>query len=224
LEKKATAEQIADIKDILTSDDVRYERAQEFIDAHRPQLIAMRLRRAESEGARLPLIRLSYWEQLFPGRGTEIMALLEPFYKWEPKLLPWNSALVLGELYMGTEGYHGSAVFPLKDEERLWAKKARVIDFADGERHAYRFDLLLDGCGSEQTAAALKGLANVPFMQMLKGRILDTLLDQLTIACGNVYRANIKASEYMPLFRLWLYGNYPLGLDSDRCLLLLVAD
>ena len=222
--KKATEFQILTIQGILKQCDVQFDAAQAFIDAHLPTGAEPPAPTPKDFDAEC-VARL---EAKFPGFGEQIMKFLEPFYGWTAELMPPNEILIAQALNERRLEYSGCSAYRRSDQEQLWLAKASDIELANaGYAHGWNIKALFDG--SMPTVDAViawlrECLAGAPFMRMLDERTCDVLFHQLAGACTMVTHHGSEANEFSPLICLWLNGNFPLGQNRSRNLLILAAD
>jgi hypothetical protein len=190
--KKATEGQRVRIEGMLKSGLIDFDEAQEIITKPRTEIE----------------LRLVRWDDRFPGKGRELMDVLQPFY--------------------------GKRTFtpPLPDlEER--AKKAIFWHEFDGIRTLRKSDARSISSGDlhfESLGKTLESLLGSPLKETLwdllgESRSLERFRPLLFLSCGYILAdLHEEADKFQPLLDLWLAGNFPYGFDKEGNLLVLVAD
>lgn len=169
------------------------------------------------------------WEKRFPGCGTELVELLRPFGPgWQPELKPPDPKLA---------GLARKAVF-WKDYGRVWTVKVADFDSAmadvairinDSLHKAlwHRLGAMLRIRPKTATSLLAKKLRKeYGFMRTTPAPWAKDLFWQPVFhACSLILVEHpAEAARFVPLFYLWLLGNFPLGFDKHGDLLVMVAD
>ena len=222
---KATDEQVAALMRLMSSGAMRYEDAQAIIKAFTPDAFPS-YNPEEDIFAPKRMPHLALLEKRFRENGAQFVELVVPFFRWRPSLKALNPALVKA----GTTAY----------DVLIWKARAFACSQMDELRRCRmeRCEAILipnTGCHGmdmvaielfqvEAVASALSKSSLVSHMGGLPPWILETLIRSLAEASADLLTSTTPASFYAPFFRMWLEGNWPLGISKEKELLLLVAD
>ena len=225
--KYATDEQVSAIVRFLVSGRLGFDEAQAIIDTYGPNGTASLPGFAEDIFApmRMPP-HIALLEPRFRDNGVKFAELLAPFFRWHPALKAFNRALVKA----GTTAY----------DVLIWKSRAFACSRMEELRQS-RVDrgdaVVIPNTGGRSVDTVATQLFNIETLDIVLARsslvahmgglppwVFRTLVRSLATASVDVLCTNAPVSFYVPFFRMWLEGNWPLGISKENELLLLVSD
>lgn len=188
---------------------------------------------------------VDYWEANFPGKGDLLMDVFEPFYEWTPSLVPALPELEsLVRKAMFWHGVSGVRTFTLSDitkasRNQLFRKLIECPKPEDDKRVKYMDSVWLSSWGKVYRHAlgeVLEKRMQACFRPLLGGSLQGKPWCFLGSPLSNIFWQFIRgagllavseeaelAMKLRPFQELLLAGNYPLGLDPEGKINVLVS-
>lgn len=226
--QQVTKGQIGQMVVLMVADKIDYETVQYLIQAHRDMPSGKKRQKVASQtnGVVEDLKHLAYWERLAPNKGMAIMAVLHEVYAWEPKLA--HKSFELENLVDPVHFAQGLKIFRFSEMSNVPEVLCKPLgvhlrsSWALTGGHMY-FDPFFD-------AFTLPFATQMRALEEFDSRLSSEL--GITLNLQESFKAVMEYSlayqTVQPAIRvllsLWLKGNFPIGIDKDRNLLVLIAD
>jgi len=212
---------------LLASGRMGHDTARAIIDAHQPPSASSPIGSEEDIFAPKRLPHLALLEPKFREVGKKFQELVDPFFSWVPALKPLNPDLVKEAVSPYGRVIWNSRIFTNRQADEL--RNCRVesgdaVLYEDMGVARSNYVAHIELFGHEAVASALTKSSLISRMEGLTPWIRETLVRSLTQACIVMLTTNLPVSFYVPFFRMWLEGNWPLGISKENELLLLIAD
>ncbi len=248
--ERASKGQRKRIENMLKSGLIDRIEAQGIIEKHREAAESVKRRQPSSK----PVVaeRLAFWEERFPGKGEALMAILQPFYCWQPKLKPALPDLEERvKLAIFWREIAGVRVFHVSDADSLRAVLLFRDTLGDSLRASFlpwRVNPLLTALAGSLRESVWSSIEEGALWTSIEEELWTSIEDSLLDSLGNSLRALLRVlpwralwaalfiscgfvvvgrheevTKIKPLLKLWLEGNYPIRFDEEGNLLVLVA-